>query len=59
MPHTAAGAHVASAPGPFATDSDGGDPRVADVRRRLNGAWSASQTAPEKAQAKLDKQGKI
>jgi acetyl-CoA carboxylase carboxyltransferase component len=59
MPHTAAGAHVASTPGPFATDSSGGDPRVADVRQRLNRAWSASQTAPEKAQAKLDSQGKI
>jgi acetyl-CoA carboxylase carboxyltransferase component len=51
------------AQGPFATDSlrDGvhDDERVADVRARLNSAWTASEQAPEKAQAKLDAQGKI
>jgi len=49
--------------GPFASDSvsDGvhDDERVADVRSRLNRAWAASERAPEKAQAKLDQQGKI
>jgi acetyl-CoA carboxylase carboxyltransferase component len=45
--------------GPFASDSLGGDPRVADVRARLNAAYAASATAPGKAQAKLDAQGKI
>ena len=48
---------------PFASDSlrDGvhDDERVADVRARLNAAWTASARAPEKAQAKLDAQGKI
>ncbi|MBW8729497.1 MAG: acyl-CoA carboxylase subunit beta, partial [Terrabacter sp.] len=36
-----------------------GDPRVADVRARLAAAHTASASAPEKAQAKLDAQGKI
>ena len=36
-----------------------GDPRVADVRTRLAAAHTASASAPEKAQAKLDAQGKI
>ncbi|OFE14554.1 carboxylase [Humibacillus sp. DSM 29435] len=36
-----------------------GDPRVADVRERLEMAHRASGSAPEKAQAKLDRQGKI
>ncbi|GAA3718059.1 acyl-CoA carboxylase subunit beta [Terrabacter ginsenosidimutans] len=36
-----------------------GDPRVADVRARLAAAQAASASAPEKAQAKLDAQGKI
>ncbi|MEO5745675.1 MAG: carboxyl transferase domain-containing protein, partial [Terracoccus sp.] len=36
-----------------------GDPRVADVRERLATAYRASASAPEKAQAKLDRQGKI
>ncbi|MDN5766791.1 MAG: acyl-CoA carboxylase subunit beta [Humibacillus sp.] len=35
------------------------DPRVADVRERLATAYRASDSAPEKAQAKLDRQGKI
>jgi acetyl-CoA carboxylase carboxyltransferase component len=35
------------------------DPRVADVRARLAAAHAASASAPEKAQAKLDAQGKI
>lgn len=48
-----------SVAGPFASDSLGDDPRVADVRARLNAAYAASATAPEKAQAKLDSQGKI
>ena len=51
---------------PFATDSphdlgDGvhDDERVADVRDRLNAAWTASDRAPVKAQAKLDAQGAL
>src|SRR6478735_3212182 len=36
-----------------------GDPRVADVRARLAAAHTASASAPDKAQAKLDAQGKI
>jgi acetyl-CoA carboxylase carboxyltransferase component len=36
-----------------------GDPRVADVRARLAAAHAASASAPEKARAKLDAQGKI
>ena len=51
------------AQGPFATDSlrddVHDDERVADVRARLNAAWTASELAPDKAQAKLDAQGKI
>lgn len=35
------------------------DPRVADVRARLDAAHAASATAPEKAKAKLDAQGKM
>ncbi len=35
------------------------DPRVADVRARLHTAYLASASAPAKAQAKLDAQGKI
>ncbi|WP_265447832.1 acyl-CoA carboxylase subunit beta [Flexivirga meconopsidis] len=35
------------------------DPRVADVRERLAAAYEASATAPERAQAKLDSQGKL
>ncbi len=45
--------------GPFATDSGGDDPRIADVRSRLNAAWTGSERPPEKAKAKLDSQGKI
>lgn len=40
-------------------DDQSGDPRVADVRERLATAYRASASAPEKAQAKLDRQGKI
>jgi acetyl-CoA carboxylase carboxyltransferase component len=35
------------------------DPRVADVRARLHTAYLASASAPDRAQAKLDAQGKI
>ena len=35
------------------------DPKVADVRRRLEAAHAASATAPEKAAAKLAQQGKL
>ncbi|MFC7491535.1 MULTISPECIES: acyl-CoA carboxylase subunit beta [unclassified Knoellia] len=35
------------------------DPRVADVRRRLEAAHAASASAPEKAAAKLAAQGKL
>ncbi len=41
------------------TSNPHGDPRVADVRARLAAAHTASASAPEKAQAKLDAQGKI
>ncbi len=46
-------------PGPFASEHVGDDPRVADVRRRLNISFAGSALPPEKARAKLDKQGKI
>lgn len=63
MPPSELPVNVSTQPGPFATESpaDGvhDDARVADVRSRLNAAWSASDRAPEKAQAKLDAQGKI
>ena len=35
------------------------DPRVADVRARLEAAHAASASAPEKAAAKLASQGKL
>ena len=44
---------------PFAGPTEGGDPRVADVRRRLNIAHAASASPPEKAQAKLESQNKL
>jgi acetyl-CoA carboxylase carboxyltransferase component len=45
---------------PFAVGGDGGsDPKVTDVRERLAAAYLASASAPEKAQAKLDDQGKL
>ncbi len=44
-------------PGVAATQD--ADPRVADVRARLESAHRASASAPAKAQAKLDDQGKI
>ena len=43
----------------FAGPSDGGDPRVADVRMRLNVAHAASATPPPKAAAKLVSQNKL
>src|SRR5690349_14432653 len=45
---------------PFAVAGDSGsDPKVTDVRERLAAAYQASAVAPEKAQAKLDSQGKL
>ncbi|HEV7148887.1 MAG TPA: acyl-CoA carboxylase subunit beta [Pedococcus sp.] len=45
---------------PFATAADSGsDPKVTDVRTRLAAAYEASASAPAKAQAKLDSQGKL
>jgi acetyl-CoA carboxylase carboxyltransferase component len=45
---------------PFAVGGDSGsDPKVTDVRERLAAAYRASASAPEKAQAKLDDQGKL
>ena len=45
---------------PFAVGGDSGsDPKVTDVRERLAAAYQASATAPAKAQAKLDDQGKL
>ena len=43
----------------FAGPTDGGDPRVADVRRRLNAAHAASAEPPLKAAAKLAAQNKL
>ena len=45
---------------PFAVGGDSGsDPKVTDVRSRLAAAYEASASAPEKAKAKLDSQGKL
>jgi acetyl-CoA carboxylase carboxyltransferase component len=44
---------------PFAGPSENGDPRVADVRARLNAAHAASATPPPKAAAKLESQNKL
>ena len=44
---------------PFAGPTADGDPRVADVRRRLNAAHAASATPPQKAAAKLESQHKL
>jgi len=44
---------------PFAGPSENGDPRVADVRMRLNVAHAASATPPPKAAAKLVSQNKL
>src|SRR6187455_3763440 len=44
---------------PFAGPTADGDPRVADVRRRLNAAHGASATPPPKAAAKLESQHKL
>jgi acetyl-CoA carboxylase carboxyltransferase component len=44
---------------PFAGPTEGGDPRVADVRRRLNVAHGASASPPDKALAKLASQNKL
>ena len=43
----------------FAGPTEGGDPRVADVRRRLNAAHAASAAPPQKAAAKLASQNKL
>lgn len=59
MPPTDVPTQAPSQLGPFASDSGGDDPRIADVRSRLNDAWAASERPPEKASAKLDAQGKI
>ncbi|WP_347353369.1 acyl-CoA carboxylase subunit beta [Intrasporangium sp.] len=59
MPPTDLPTQAPAQPGPFATDSDGGDPRIADVRSRLNAAWTGSARPTVKAKAKLDSQGKI
>ncbi|WP_168583382.1 acyl-CoA carboxylase subunit beta [Gephyromycinifex aptenodytis] len=45
--------------GPFAAPDPAGDPRVGDVRGRLNRAHAASATLSEKARTKLDAQGKL
>ena len=51
---------VQSEPQPsFAGPTEGGDPRVADVRRRLNAAHAASETPPQKAATKLASQNKL
>jgi acetyl-CoA carboxylase carboxyltransferase component len=51
---------VQSHPQPsFAGPTEGGDPRVADVRRRLSAAHAASASPPEKAAAKLRSQNKL
>ena len=44
---------------PFAGPTPGGDPRVADVRRRLAAAHAASSAPPAKAAAKLESQNKL
>ncbi|HET7399748.1 MAG TPA: acyl-CoA carboxylase subunit beta [Intrasporangium sp.] len=50
----------AGADGPAEPRSDpGADPRVADVRTRLQAAYAASSAPPPKARAKLEAQGKI
>lgn len=63
MPVTSTPASVPSEPAgqpPFAVgDDSGSDPKVTDVRDRLAAAYLASATAPAKAQAKLDDQGKL
>ncbi len=46
-------------PPSFAGPTVGGDPRVADVRRRLNAAHDASAAPPDKAAAKLASQDKL
>ncbi len=51
---------VQSQPQPaFAGPTEGGDPRVADVRRRLQAAHAASAAPPKKAAAKLASQNKL
>lgn len=63
MPVTSTSSSVPSTPSvepPFAVGGDSGsDPKVTDVRERLAAAYQASATAPGKAQAKLDDQGKL
>jgi acetyl-CoA carboxylase carboxyltransferase component len=48
-----------AASAPFAGPTEGGDVRVADVRRRLTAAHAASSAPPAKAKAKLDAQSKL
>ena len=51
---------VRSQPKPsFAGPTEGGDPRVADVRRRLSSAHAASAEPPQKATDKLASQHKL
>ena len=51
---------VQSQPQPsFAGPTQGGDPRVADVRRRLSAAHAASAAPPESALVKLASQNKL
>jgi acetyl-CoA carboxylase carboxyltransferase component len=51
---------VESQPQPsFAGPTEGGDPRVADVRRRLSAAHAASAAPPQRALVKLASQNKL
>src|SRR5450759_1792218 len=60
MPGDAGMTDVHSQPkAPFAGPSENGDPRVADIRLRLNAAHAASATPPPKAAAKLESQNKL
>ena len=57
---SSSGASASTPALPFAVGADSGtDPKVTDVRERLAAAYLASGAAPEKAQAKLDAQGKL
>lgn len=53
------GLDTASAGAPAHSTNGGGDPRIADVRERLDAAHEASQTLSDKARAKLDSQHKL
>jgi acetyl-CoA carboxylase carboxyltransferase component len=55
-----AGAQPPDAQPPFASGGDaGGDPRVADIRKRFATAYAASAAPPERAAAKLASQRKL